>query len=84
MLDLEPNVIDYARKVANKVNQKYWDEGGDNSKRYTNLYSVLQEMIDLQIENEDWNGFEENPFNPSVFGRYSKFIRLGNLDEYHQ
>mgnify|MGYP003985489057 CR=1 FL=1 len=73
MLKLDSDVIDYARKVANKVNDGIRMENVFNPspKGLTDFYTVLRNMIDLQIDEDCCNDV------PSVIGKYSKNLRLG-------
>ena len=71
MLDLVGDeLLNHARKVANKLNEKYFQNGG-TSIGYTNLFDVLREMLYIQLEHEEVEeSYDENePSLTTVFGK---------------
>ena len=76
MLELDPEVVDHARKVADLLNEQYYENAGKNRNGYTDLYGVLRVMLDLQLESETDGDFgEEDPFLPTAFSKLIKHIK---------
>jgi hypothetical protein len=78
MLELDPEVLDHARKVARALNEKYeehYGNGGANPRGYCDLFGVLRVMLDLQLESETDGDFgEDDPFLPTAFSKLTKDI----------
>ena len=51
MLELSPRLLNHAKEVADALNEKYHENGGKPN-GYTNLFGVLESMLDIQLENE--------------------------------
>ena len=70
MLELDCEVLDHARKVADALNKKYYENSGKNHTVYTDLFGVLRSMLEIQMENEQNDGefCEESSIN-TVYGK---------------
>ena len=74
MLELNTEVVNHAREVADKLNKKYYENGCDNRNGYIDLFSVLEEMLNIQLETEYTEGFEEEPFNITVYSKLLPYV----------
>ena len=77
MLELDNNVVNHARKVADKLNEIYHKEGGEKYPGgYIDLFGVLREMLDIQLEREWEEGiFEDEPVIPTDYGKHHQYAR---------
>ena len=81
MLELDNKVVNHARKVADKLNELYYEKRGHNQSDYTSLYSVLVDMLEIQLEQECRGGIFENndPDHPNVFGLHYDRVKKKGL-----
>ena len=67
MLELSPRLLNHAKEVADALNEKYHENGGKPN-GYTNLFGVLESMLDIQLENETGQSLcVTDPLIPTVY-----------------
>ena len=80
MLELSPRVLNHARKVANKLNDKYYETGGKHPRGFIDLFGVLREMLDLQPETDETMGYDEN--EPDITTTFGKNLECAIEEKY--
>ena len=70
MLELGEEILNHARKVADKLNEKYYETGGTHPRGFTDMFCVLRDMLELQQETDEFGGYDEiDPDTTTSFGK---------------
>ena len=77
MLELSPRLLDHAREIADALNEKYHENGGKPN-GYTDLFGVLETMLDIQLETEQGQGlYEIDSFTPTAYSKNLPYAEEG-------
>ena len=69
MLELSSRLLNHAREIADALNEKYYENGGELN-GYTDLFGVLETMLDIQLETEQGQSLcETDPFTPTAYSK---------------
>ena len=77
MLELSSRLLNHAREIADALNEKYYENGGKPNS-YTNLFGVLESMLDIQLETEQGQDlWDLDPFTPTAYSKNLPYAEEG-------